>query len=62
MGPTKNIIVQEGRKKLTKKQIIEYYLGKLAKYKIPKYFEFIESLPVGPGGSIEKEKLKQRYG
>lgn len=58
----KAIIVPETEKKVTKDEIIEYCQGKLAKYEIPKFFEFVDSLPVGPAGSVEKEKLKERYG
>ncbi|MBS3788160.1 long-chain fatty acid--CoA ligase [Candidatus Bipolaricaulota bacterium] len=58
----KAIIVPEGKKELPRERLIEYCGGRLAKYKIPKFFEFTDSLPVGPAGSIEKEKLRQKYG
>ncbi|MFW6111761.1 MAG: class I adenylate-forming enzyme family protein [Candidatus Bipolaricaulota bacterium] len=58
----KAIIVPNQGEELPREKIIEYCQGKLAKFKIPKFFEFTDSLPVGPAGSIEKEKLKEKYG
>lgn len=58
----KAIIVAEKDKELDEKQILDYCQGKLAKYKIPKSVEFVDSMPVGPAGSVEKEKLKEKFG
>ncbi|MEF8799078.1 MAG: p-hydroxycinnamoyl-CoA synthetase, partial [Candidatus Bipolaricaulota bacterium] len=58
----KAIIVPNQGEELPIEEIIEYCQGKLAKFKIPKFFKFTDSLPVGPAGSIEKEKLKEKYG
>ncbi|KXA96289.1 hypothetical protein AKJ37_05620 [candidate division MSBL1 archaeon SCGC-AAA259I09] len=55
------IIVLEGKEKTTKEEILSYCQGKLAKYKIPKSVKFAESLPVGPAGSVDKKKLREKY-
>ena len=43
---------------ISKEQIIKICSDKLAKYKIPKYIQFIEFLPRNEAGKIEREKLK----
>lgn len=40
-------------------EILEYCKGNLAKYKIPKYMEFIDELPKSEAGKINKKKLIQ---
>ena len=40
-------------------EIIEFCKGNLAKYKIPKYVEFINELPKSEAGKIDKKKLNQ---
>ncbi|MFX1406699.1 MAG: AMP-binding protein [Promethearchaeota archaeon] len=42
----------------TKEEIKEYLTDKLAKYKIPKYFEITDSLPTSATGKILKKELK----
>ncbi len=44
---------------LTADELHEYCLGKLAKYKIPKYFVFLSELPKGHSGKILKRALKE---
>ena len=39
--------------------IIAYCRGNLAKFKIPKYVEFVEALPVSDSGKILKKQLKE---
>jgi len=41
----------------TEEQFFEYCKGSLAKYKIPKYVEFIEELPKGDTGKIDRKQL-----
>ncbi|HMN48834.1 MAG TPA: long-chain fatty acid--CoA ligase [Ignavibacteriaceae bacterium] len=42
-------------------EIIEFCKGNLAKYKIPKYIEFLEELPKSEAGKIDKKKLLQLH-
>ncbi len=55
----KAYIVKESGSKLSEHDIIEYCTGKLAKYKIPKYIVFLESLPTNDAGKIDRKKLKE---
>lgn len=42
-------------------EVINYCKGNLAKYKIPKYVEFLEELPKSEAGKIDKKKLNQMH-
>lgn len=44
---------------LTRKDILEFLSGKVARYKIPKYIEFIDSFPLTSNGKIKRDSLKQ---
>ncbi len=54
----KAFIVAKKNCKLEKEEIIKFCSDKLAKYKIPKYVQFIEVLPRNEAGKIERKKLK----
>lgn len=47
---------------LNKKQVIDFFNGKLARYKIPKYVTFVEDLPKSSAGKIVKSEIKKIYG
>jgi fatty-acyl-CoA synthase len=53
----KAVIVLKPNKSLTEKEILEYLDGKLARYKIPKYYEFRKELPKSAAGKILKREL-----
>ncbi|MFW9908525.1 MAG: long-chain fatty acid--CoA ligase [Candidatus Thorarchaeota archaeon] len=53
----KAFIVLKPGKSLIEKEILEYLDGKLAKYKIPKHFEFRDELPKSAAGKILKREL-----
>jgi fatty-acyl-CoA synthase len=42
-------------------EVFEFLKGKVAKYKIPKYVEYIEELPKTASGKIQKFLLKERH-
>lgn len=49
------VVLQD--RSLTTEDLISYCLENLAKFKIPKYFEFIDALPKGDSGKILKRAL-----
>jgi len=53
----KAYIVLKDNQKLNEIEIKEFCLGNLAKYKIPKYVEFLSELPKSEAGKIDKKKL-----
>lgn len=53
-----NIILKSGYT-LTEEQIIEFCSQRMAKYKIPKAFNFVEAIPKNPTGKILKRQLRE---
>jgi fatty-acyl-CoA synthase len=44
----------------TKEEIIDYCKGKIANFKIPKYFEFTKEFPMTASGKVQKFKLEEK--
>lgn len=57
----KAILSLKAGNQLTPEVIYHHCLGKLAKYKCPKTFEFIQELPKNATGKIDKAQLKRIY-
>lgn len=55
-----SIIVKE-RETLTEHDVVEFLEGKIGRYKIPKYFEFIDDFPRTASGKVQKYKMVQRH-
>ena len=53
----KAVIVLKPGEKLTEEEVLEYLSSKLAKYKIPKEYEFRDELPKSAAGKILKREL-----
>ena len=53
----KAFIVLKSGKALNQDEILKYLNDKLAKYKIPKYYEFLDELPKSAAGKILKREL-----
>jgi acyl-CoA synthetase (AMP-forming)/AMP-acid ligase II len=46
---------------LTKEDLIAFTGSLIAGYKKPRYVEFIEQLPLTEDGSIDREKIKEKF-
>ncbi len=57
----KAFIVLKQNFSATPEEMKEFCSGKLAKFKMPKYFEFIQELPKGYSGKILKRALKELH-
>ena len=44
-----------------KQEIIDYVKDNLARYKAPKFIEFVDEFPVSPAGKTQRGKLKRKY-
>ena len=44
---------------ITENEIREYCDGKIARYKIPRYYAFVETVPITVSGKIQKFKMKE---
>jgi long-chain acyl-CoA synthetase len=47
---------------LTEKQVMKYCAENMETFMVPKYVEFLDSLPKTPNGKIDKKQLKNREG
>ncbi len=56
----KAIIVLKPGECMDPEEVLEFIRGKIAKYKMPKYVEFVEELPKTSSGKIQKNLLKMR--
>jgi fatty-acyl-CoA synthase len=45
----------------TPEELIEFCKGKIARHKIPKYWEFVDSYPMTASGKIQKFKMKELF-
>jgi fatty-acyl-CoA synthase len=48
-------------KTATAEEFIEFCKGKIARHKIPKYWEFVDSYPMTASGKIQKFKMKEIF-
>ena len=45
----------------TPEEFVEYCKGRIARHKIPRHWEFVESYPMTASGKIQKFKLRDFY-
>lgn len=48
--------------RLSEWELIDFVAGRIARYKKPGYVQFVDSLPKREDGSIDRQKVKARYG
>jgi fatty-acyl-CoA synthase len=44
---------------LTKEEIVEFCTGQIARFKIPRYYKFVDSFPMSVTGKIQKFKMRE---
>ncbi|MEJ2068544.1 MAG: AMP-binding protein, partial [Deltaproteobacteria bacterium] len=52
-------VVLDEKKEITEEEIVDRLFGKIANFKIPKKFFFVEELPKNASGKILKKELKK---
>jgi acyl-CoA synthetase (AMP-forming)/AMP-acid ligase II len=60
-GETGIAFVVPGEEPPTAEDLAAFLEGRLAKYKIPRDFIFVDSLPRTPYGKVVKGELRERY-
>ncbi|MGB9498364.1 MAG: AMP-binding enzyme [Dissulfuribacterales bacterium] len=58
--PKAYIVLKEGSQ-LTAEKIVLHCAEKMAKFKVPKEIEFIDSLPRNPSGKVLKRHLREMH-
>jgi fatty-acyl-CoA synthase len=54
-------IQPKAHQSVTAEEFSEFCQGKIARYKIPRYWEFVEGFPMTASGKIQKYKMKETY-
>ena len=57
----KAFVVKESGNSISDQDLLAYCQKNLAKFKIPRYFQFVPELPKGDSGKILKRKLTEMY-
>ena len=57
----KAICVLKSPETVTTPELIDFLADKIAKYKRPKYIEYIDSLPTLKDGRLDREKIQALY-
>ncbi len=52
------VVVKRGEK-LSRELLAAYCLERIAKYKIPKHFEFVDNLPKNDAGKVDRKRLRE---
>jgi long-chain acyl-CoA synthetase len=58
----KAICVLRAPETVTTQELIDFLADKIAKYKRPKYIEYVDALPTLKDGRLDREKIKTLYG
>lgn len=58
----KAVCVRKGGSSLEARELIAFVAGRIARYKKPKYVQFVSSLPKTATGSIDRASVKSLYG
>ncbi|MCX7742354.1 MAG: AMP-binding protein, partial [Tepidimonas sp.] len=53
------VVVKKPGAELTREELLEFYQGKLAKWQIPDDVVFVDAIPLGATGKMQKMKLRE---
>ena len=55
------LVVRRAGQEVTREELLQFYEGKIAKWWIPDDVQFIDALPTGATGKIQKNKLREQF-
>ena len=55
------LVVKRPGQEVTREELLHFYEGKIAKWWIPDDVQFIDALPMGATGKIQKNKLREQF-
>ncbi len=58
----KAVCVLKPNAKISEQDLIDFVAGRIARYKKPRYVSFVNALPKKEDGSIDRQKVKEKYG
>ncbi len=55
------VVVKKPNTEVTAQEIIQFYDGKIAKWQVPDDVQFVEAIPLGATGKMQKTKLRDMF-
>jgi 3-(methylthio)propionyl---CoA ligase len=55
------VVVKKPNAPVTREELLAHYAGKLAKWQVPDDVQFVESIPLGATGKMQKSKLRELF-
>ena len=55
------IVVKKQGREVTREELLEFYTGKVAKWWVPDDVIFVEAIPLGATGKMQKNKLREQF-
>jgi fatty-acyl-CoA synthase len=56
------VVVKKADAQLSRDELIRFYDGKIAKWWTPDDVVFVDAIPLGATGKVQKNKLREHYG
>jgi acyl-CoA synthetase (AMP-forming)/AMP-acid ligase II len=53
------VVVKKPNTELTTEELLQFYEGKVAKWQIPDDIVFVDAIPLGATGKMQKSKLRE---
>ena len=55
------VVVRKPGAELTREQLLAFYEGKVAKWQVPDDVQFVDAIPLGATGKMQKMKLREQF-
>ena len=55
------LVIKRPAHELTREELLQFFEGKIAKFWMPDDVVFVDALPVGATGKIQKNKLREQF-
>ncbi len=55
------VVIPEPGEKITGDELVEYCTNRIARHKIPRYWEFTDEVPMTASGKVQKYKIVEQY-
>ena len=55
------VVVKKPGAEVTREQLLQFYAGKVAKWQVPDDVVFVDAIPLGATGKMQKNKLREQF-
>ncbi len=60
-GAAQNLVIKRPGMDVSREELLHYFDGKIARFWMPDDVVFIDALPMGATGKIQKNKLREQF-